>query len=115
MRIGRLIVKALALDFLVTREHQLVVKAKAIIIDFYSAREESPIISDHFYAKCALRLSGELIRQSSKMDGLKIFEVYHLINHISMMCSTQQLRITAANMAETTEKMQDYRICRRGL
>ena len=87
------------------RNHSLVVKAKSIVIDFYNAREEDPLINGHFYAKCALRLSGELIRKSNGMDSLEVHEVYNIINHISMMISTQQLRITSANMAASTEKM----------
>lgn len=89
------------------REHPLVVKAKSIVCDFEKARQEDPLISGNFHARCALRLNCELIRLSNLgMDGLKVREAYYLINQISMMVSTQQLRITAAGMAANTKRMQ---------
>lgn len=89
------------------RENPLVIKAKTVVNDFELARRQDPLICGHFYAKCALRLNRELIRLNDLgMDGIKAREVYSLISQISMMVSTQQLRITAAKMASETNQMQ---------
>lgn len=86
-----------SLSFFVPREHPLVVKAKLIILDLEDARNKDPLINPNFHARCGVALNKELMLLNDQMDALKAREVYYLINHISMMIRTQQLRIVAAS------------------